>query len=124
MKFKFLKLGLLWLVIIAALGAVVMLLWNWLIPAIFGLGTINFLQALGLFVLARLLFGGFGFGRRNRMSHHMGRMGDNPVHEKWKNMTPEERKQFIEKRRRFGFGRPFGDDRFDMGSEDHKKENE
>ena len=39
-------------------GWVTMLLWNWLIPAIFGLGTITFWQALGLIVLVKLVFGG------------------------------------------------------------------
>lgn len=34
----------------------VMLLWNWLMPAIFGLMQINFWEALGLSVLAGLLF--------------------------------------------------------------------
>lgn len=43
-------------------GYVVMLLWNWLIPAIFGLGIINFWQAVGIVILAKLLFGGFGSG--------------------------------------------------------------
>jgi len=43
-------------------GYVVMLLWNWLIPAIFGLGVISFWQAVGIVILAKLLFGGFGGG--------------------------------------------------------------
>ncbi len=43
-------------------GYVVMLLWNWLMPAIFGLGIITFWQAVGIVVLAKLLFGGFGGG--------------------------------------------------------------
>lgn len=41
-------------------GYFVMLLWNWLMPMIFGLGEITYLQAFGLIVLARLLIGGFG----------------------------------------------------------------
>jgi hypothetical protein len=41
-------------------GIVVKLLWNWLMPAIFGLGTITYWQAFGIVVLAKLLFGGFG----------------------------------------------------------------
>ncbi len=41
-------------------GYVVMLLWNWLMPAIFGLGMITFWQAVGIVILAKLLFGGFG----------------------------------------------------------------
>jgi positive regulator of sigma E activity len=51
-------------VIIAAvmallLGFVVMWLWNWLMPAIFGLTTITFWQAWGLVVLAHILFKSF-----------------------------------------------------------------
>ena len=34
----------------------IMLLWNWLMPAIFGLGTISFWQAFGLAFLSGLLF--------------------------------------------------------------------
>ena len=33
-----------------------LILWNWLMPLIFGLITINFWQAFGLYVLSRLLF--------------------------------------------------------------------
>jgi hypothetical protein len=41
-------------------GIVVKLLWNALMPAIFGLGTITYWQAVGIVVLARLVFGSFG----------------------------------------------------------------
>ncbi|CCH51420.1 hypothetical protein BN8_00343 [Fibrisoma limi BUZ 3] len=41
---------------------VVMRLWNWLVPSLFNGPRLRFVQALGLFFLARLLFG-FGFGR-------------------------------------------------------------
>ncbi len=34
----------------------VMLLWNWLMPDIFGLQTITFFQAMGLVALSSLLF--------------------------------------------------------------------
>lgn len=34
----------------------VMWLWNWLMPDIFGLQTITFLQAMGLVALSSLLF--------------------------------------------------------------------
>ena len=33
------------------------LLWNWLVPAIFGLGNITFFQAFGLKLLLTLVFG-------------------------------------------------------------------
>ncbi|MBX9573933.1 MAG: hypothetical protein K2X77_33870 [Candidatus Obscuribacterales bacterium] len=32
-----------------------MLLWNWLVPPIFGFASVNLLQALGLSVLAEML---------------------------------------------------------------------
>jgi Flp pilus assembly protein TadB len=34
--------------------AIIMLLWNWLLPGIFGLATIGYFKALGLYLLARL----------------------------------------------------------------------
>lgn len=120
MKARGIKMGLLGIAMLAALSAIVMLLWNALIPTIFGLTAINFWQALGLFILAKILFGGFGRrGMMNRMH------GENPIHKKWKKMTPEQRMEFIAKRRKFGFGGPFGRDRFDMDEYgEHGKENE
>ena len=38
------------------LGLIVMLLWNWLMPVLFGLPAIGYWQAVGLFVLCHLLF--------------------------------------------------------------------
>lgn len=69
-------------------GWIVMSLWNWLGPELFGLHTVSFWQALGLLVLCRILFGGFGFGGGHR---HSRRSGDRMA-ERWTtNMTPEER---------------------------------
>ena len=49
-------------------GFVVKGLWNALMPALFGLHTLTFWQALGLLLLTKLLFGGFhrhsGGGKR------------------------------------------------------------
>ena len=86
------------LLIAAGFSAIVMLLWNWLIPSLFGLITINFWQALGILLLARILFGGGGRMMR-KPSHH----NHNHIHDKWAKMSPEQRKEFIEKRRKFGF---------------------
>lgn len=67
-------------------GTVVRLLWNWLLPPLFGWRTIGFWQAIGLLALCRILFGGFG--------SHGGRRA-----------SPEERARFRAGiRRRFGFG--------------------
>jgi hypothetical protein len=43
-------------------GWVVMLLWNWLMPEIFGLKQLNYWQAWGLLALCTILFKGFGSG--------------------------------------------------------------
>ena len=43
-----------------AFGWFVMLLWNWLMPAVFGLGAITYWQAFGIVVLAKLIFGAVG----------------------------------------------------------------
>jgi hypothetical protein len=68
-------------------GQVVKELWNWLLPSIFGWREITFWQALGMLVLCRILFGGFGCSGRN--SSFRNRMNK---------MTPEEREKF---RKRF-----------------------
>jgi hypothetical protein len=49
-------------------GLVVKILWNWLMPAIFGLGEITFWQAFGIVLLAKILFGA-GHGPSHR-DHH------------------------------------------------------
>jgi hypothetical protein len=41
-------------------GTVVQLLWNWLLPPLFGWPRVTFWQAFGLLVLCRILFGGRG----------------------------------------------------------------
>ena len=77
-------------------------LWNWLMPAIFGLKTITFLQALGLVVLSKILLGGF---------HKHGGGGPRGwkrgMEERWARMTPEERERFragMKGRRGCGWG--------------------
>lgn len=73
---------------VAAFGYVLMSLWNWLVPPIIGWKAIGYWQALGLFVLARVIF---GFGGHGRHMHWRGRMA-----ERWERMTPEEREKFRE----------------------------
>jgi len=70
----------------AALGYLVMALWNATLPAVAGFHAITFVQALGLLVLSRILFGGLrGRGHRGWRSR---------MHQRWQQMTPEERVQF------------------------------
>lgn len=74
-------------VFVAIGGALVMLLWNWLMPDLFALKTLTFWQAFGLLALSRILFGGRGFHGMGR-GDHRGRMA-----ERWEKMTPEERER-------------------------------
>ncbi|PYT88387.1 MAG: hypothetical protein DMG41_11645 [Acidobacteria bacterium] len=81
-------------------GELVMHLWNWLLPPLFGWRLITFWQALGLLLLCRILFGGWGGsgGGKGHMRHRMRegmaeRMGER-MRERWEKMTPEEREKF------------------------------
>jgi hypothetical protein len=69
-------------------GELVMHLWNWLLPPLFGWRQITFWQALGLLALCRILFGGVGV-RGVRSSNFRRRMA-----ERWEKMTPEEREKY------------------------------
>lgn len=42
-------------------GMIIMLLWNWLLPPLFGVPAIGFWKALGILVLCRILFGGHAY---------------------------------------------------------------
>jgi|SRR5277367_620803 len=80
-------------------GEVVLKLWNWLLPPLFGWRTITFWQAVGLLALCRILFGRFG-GRSYYRPGFRGRMA-----ERWKHRTPEERERFRQNMRSAcGFG--------------------
>lgn len=58
-------------------GWAVMLLWNWLMPEIFGLPTIGYWQGWGLVLLSAILFkggsSGSGGGKGRRGGHRGGR---------------------------------------------------
>lgn len=79
---------------VAVFGLAVMLLWNWLMPDLFGLQAISFWQAAGLLVLCKILFGGLGGHHHGHGCHH-----GNKLRERWENMTPEERERIIEMHR-------------------------
>jgi hypothetical protein len=76
-------------IVLAAVSYALMLLWNWLIPAVIGWKAIDFWQAMGLLVLSRLLF-----GFRGGWGHRGGWRGR--MRERWDSMTPEERAKFRE----------------------------
>lgn len=66
-------------------GELVMHLWNWLLPPLFGWHLITFWQALGLVLLCRILFGSWGSGGGNRKARRR---------ERWERMSPEEQDRF------------------------------
>jgi hypothetical protein len=79
-------------------GFVVMQLWNNLLPGILHVGVITFWQAIGIFILCKILFG-FGKG-----GHGWGGRGGAPwmrhkMEERFRNMTPEQKEKFKEKMR-------------------------
>lgn len=71
-------------------GAIVMWLWNAILPAVIGVKTINLWQSLGILLLSKILFGGFhggwrgGYGKRRWME----------MKEKFASMSPEEKEKF------------------------------
>lgn len=74
------------------LGLVVMLLWNAILPETLHTGRLEYGQALGLLILCRILFGGFGGPFRGRGPGSGGR----PWNDKWTKMSPEEQQRFRE----------------------------
>jgi hypothetical protein len=82
------------IVILAILvfSAIVMSLWNAILVSVLGVKAITFVQALGILVLSKILFGGF----KGRGGCHGGPppMWREKMQEKWATMTPEEREKF------------------------------
>lgn len=83
-------------------GEIIMHLWNWLLPPLFGWHPITFWRGLGLLVLCRILFGGWGGGGGRDRSKFRRRR------EEWERLTPEERERFRHdwRSRCGGFGAP------------------
>jgi hypothetical protein len=98
------------IVILAGFSAVVMLLWNGcLAPAVNGVNPIGYFQAMGLLVLAQVLFGGFrSVGSVAKQAHdkaHRKRQNKGQglpaefraIHDRWLAMSDEERAAALKK---------------------------
>ncbi|HEV2479858.1 MAG TPA: hypothetical protein VGS79_09335 [Puia sp.] len=83
---------------LAVFSAIVLLLWNTLMPEIFHLPVIGFWQAVGLLILAKILFGGFRGGWGGGCGGHWRRK----MQQRWMEMTPEERERFKQEWGRHG----------------------
>lgn len=89
---KFLLFPLVVVAMVFLAGTAVQYLWNAILPAVTGVRSLTFWQAVGLLVLCRLLFGGFrGGGWRGARR----RGGPSPrMRERWMQMSEEERARF------------------------------
>lgn len=80
------------IVFLLVVGMVTMLLWNWLVPALFHGPEIRFVEALGLLLLSKILLSGW---RGGRCGHGPGMPPwKQRYYDKWSSMTPEERERF------------------------------
>lgn len=101
-KVRFAKFVVGFLLFVSLVPYITMLLWNALMPVIFGIKSITYLQAFGLLILSKILFSGFS---------HMG----SKRHNHWK-PQPEHIKKFQEKMKKMSdeskakdhFKGPFG----------------
>ena len=83
---------------VAAAGYITMSLWNWLVPALFNGPGISFWQSLGLLVLTRILFGGWGRGRPGDWSRRR-EIWRRKMETRMAHLTPEEQEKFRQKMR-------------------------
>jgi hypothetical protein len=104
-KLVFIPMAILGMALFIAIGGEVVLhLWNWLTPELFGWRQITFWQAVGLLALCRILFGGLGLhgSARSNVRRRM--------EERYKHLTPEERERFRQgMRSRWGCGPSTGE---------------
>ena len=75
---------------VVVFGGIVMLLWNNVLAQVVNVQPVTFWQALGILLLAKILFGGWKGGGSGRQ-HWKHKMQD-----KWAAMSPEERERFKE----------------------------
>jgi len=79
----------LFIVAVFAFSYLVMSLWNWLIPDLFGGPVITMIQAIGLLILSKILFGSFNHGHNKHSTHHKNRdEWKEKFHEKFKERAP------------------------------------
>lgn len=79
---------------ILGLGFITMHLWNFVVPGLFALPAITFVQAIALLVLCKLLFSSFRGGCGCRCGGYQGkRYWSKRMEEKLGRMTPEEREK-------------------------------
>ncbi len=92
MKKRILKL-VVFLAIVAIIGLIVMWLFNAILPSITGWSKLSYLQAIGLFVLCKLLFGGFsGVKSKIRLTNNTDKK---ELKKKLQGMSIDEKREYI-----------------------------
>ncbi|MBO9634425.1 MAG: hypothetical protein J7578_15025 [Chitinophagaceae bacterium] len=101
---------------------IVMSLWNAILPAVLGVKAITFWQALGIIILSKILFGGFGGGGGGPWKGRARARWRENLAKKWDNMSPEEREKFKSslQERCGNWRRPFGGRRFNEDQPEEK----
>ena len=77
---------------VLVLGGLVMLLWNYVLPAVANVRLLSYRQAVALWLLCRILFSGPGFGSAGY--RHGAPWSRGAWKNKWMQMTQEEREKF------------------------------
>lgn len=90
---RFILFPILFLGAVLLMGAIVMWLWNAILPAVLHVGALSYWQAVGLLVLCRILFGGF---RSGGGWNRKGFGGPPHLRQRLMQMNEEERARFKE----------------------------
>lgn len=88
---------------------ILMWLWNWLMPVIFGIGIITFWQAAGLFILSKILFSGTGSGQKWH-SDRRKKFWHSRFEEKWSKIPDEKKEKFARCMEEKGFNKKENDE--------------
>ncbi len=94
---KGLKYGVMMILFFVLMTYVVMWLWNWILPDLFGFGELTFWKAAGLLLLSKILFGGFHKHGGGRGHWKSGGHWKHKMKAKWDSMNDEERAEFRDK---------------------------
>jgi Ca2+/H+ antiporter, TMEM165/GDT1 family len=86
---KIMGFAVLGIICVSLLGYAIMFLWNSILVPVLSISQISFWQALGIFALSKILFGGMG----TSFGHRKNGYWKNEMKEKWGGMSPEEREK-------------------------------
>lgn len=77
-------------------GAVVMLLWNAILPSVLGVAALTYWQAVGLLILSKILFSGWHGHHHDKWHRHARFRNRLFAREWWMNLSEDERAHITE----------------------------